>query len=173
MRIIFFLLISFYVPLSFCMEIPFEQASAKSYYEKSDMVFLGLKLSEPMSFESFSGSLEKLSIFNEGDIVNLWEVQSKEDRYLVIKVYKGDIEGEGRVLSMIGVDSLNFPKIGSLYFLFADKNNFVDWCGAFSLDAIPEEKLDSIVKANVHDLIDFLVANKLHYCLNPPRLRLE
>lgn len=137
------------------------------------MVFLALKLSEPLDREDFSNTLKKHLIFDEKKITNLWEVQSAQDRYLVIKIYKGSIKNEGKILNVKENDNLTSPKVGSLYFLFSNEDNFVDWCNAFSLDAVPEKKLASILSFDSNRLINFLVENKLHYCLNPPETILE
>lgn len=173
MKFFFILSIYFYSSISFGLEIPFSERSAKAYYSNAETIFLGLKLSEPLSFDNFSISMQKYLAFDEKKLKTLWDLQSKESQYLVIKVYKGNMIREGAIFEVTNADELTLPKIGNLYILFSDKNNFVDWCNTFSVDAIPKKKFDLILRSNTDELISILLKNKYHYCLNPPKIRLE
>ncbi len=173
MKFFFILSIYFYSSLSFGLEIPFSEKSAKAYYSNAETIFLGLKLSEPLSFDKFSTSMKKHLSFDEKKLKELWNIQPKESQYLVIKVYKGTMAREGGIFEVTNADELTLPKLGDLYILFSDTNNFVDWCNAFSVDAIPKNKFDFILNSNTDELIKFLLKNKYHYCLNPPKIRFD
>lgn len=156
------------------LEVPFSKEAASAHYKKSDLIFVGTKIGGPLNFSDYVVTAQKFEEKDSDKLREKWLSQAKKnEEFLVLKVLKGEVNYENEVIGLHHDIEFQAVASGKTYIIFADQNNYFGWCDAFNVDVIPKSDLEFLLNNDVDHLVNYLVKNKLHYCLNPPAVRIE